>query len=297
VNLITTISVYGGGPGSGCTGPDCGRPPLNRTKIPGSLGIPRSDMPQLATKRGEETIDLTPNFLKHMSDSGIPVTTENVPAKNLNPVQDEVNENNIKRMMERTTSGERAAQGVVISKDNYILDGHHEWVAYSRLYGKDTHLKVYRVGLPINKLMYEAETFSQENGISHRSVESAAAIRIYSGGEGSGCRGPNCGRPSEQSHGALKMPRGKQTLKRIDKEIRKAAAGTNVILMEYKGDEHEGKAKSYLVEPYSYRNDGKTFFGFDQTAKSIKAFKMMNIVRVSPLSKKFKKRWPVELAS
>lgn len=27
MNLATTVSIYGGGPGSGCTGPDCGRKP------------------------------------------------------------------------------------------------------------------------------------------------------------------------------------------------------------------------------------------------------------------------------
>lgn len=125
----------------------------------------------------------------------------------------------------------------------------------------------------------------------------AATIEIYSGGPGSGCQGPNCGRPSEQSHGALKMPRGRQTLRRIDQELRSAGGQNKVVLMEYKsGDaDPDEKAKSYIVEPYSYRNDGKTFFGYDQTAKSIKAFNVMNIVRVSPLGKSFKPRWPVEL--
>lgn len=123
-------------------------------------------------------------------------------------------------------------------------------------------------------------------------------IEIGAGGPGSGCRGDDCGRPSEESHGALKMPRGRQTPQRIDKEIRLAAGTKNVLLMEYKADDTEtGPAKSYLVEPYSYRNEGKMFFAYDQTAKSIKAFKVENIVRVSPLGKKFKPRWKVELAA
>jgi predicted DNA-binding transcriptional regulator YafY len=93
------------------------------------------------------------------------------------------------------------------------------------------------------------------------------------------------------------MPRGRQSAQRIDKELRDAGTNLKTVLMEYKSDaaDPDEKASSYIVEPYSYRNEGKTFFGFDQTAKSIKAFKTANIVRVSPLGKSFKPRWPVEL--
>ncbi len=127
----------------------------------------------------------------------------------------------------------------------------------------------------------------------------STTIEIYAGGPGSGCKGPNCGRPKEQSHGALTMPRGRQTMKRIDKELRQAAVDKKVVLMEYKSDNSEDsneKAKTYMVEPYSYRNDGKLFFGYDQTQKSIKAFKTENIVRVTPLGKTFKPKWPIEIS-
>lgn len=92
------------------------------------------------------------------------------------------------------------------------------------------------------------------------------------------------------------MPRGKQSLRRIDKELRLAASQKKLVLMEYKADDEE-KAKSYLLEPYSYRENGAKFFAFDRAAKSIKAFKTENIIRVSPLGKTFKPRWKVELAA
>ena len=95
------------------------------------------------------------------------------------------------------------------------------------------------------------------------------------------------------------MPRGRQTLKRIEKELLNAAVARKLVLMEYKSDDADPKekAKSYMVEPYSYRNNGATFFGYDRTAKSIKAFKTENIVRVSPLGQTFKPRWPVEIGA
>ena len=36
MNLAVSISVYGGGPGSGCTGPNCGRP---RDEVPQSISV------------------------------------------------------------------------------------------------------------------------------------------------------------------------------------------------------------------------------------------------------------------
>src|ERR1039457_3478906 len=39
MNLATSISIYAGGPGSGCTGPNCGRP----AKKAGSVMDPKLD--------------------------------------------------------------------------------------------------------------------------------------------------------------------------------------------------------------------------------------------------------------
>ena len=88
------------------------------------------------------------------------------------------------------------------------------------------------------------------------------------------------------------MPRGRQSIERIHEELGAAAKELKVVLMEYQTDDAE-KAKTYLVEPYSYR--GPKFFGYDLTAKSIKAFTLTSIVRVNPTGKTYKPRWTVEL--
>lgn len=121
----------------------------------------------------------------------------------------------------------------------------------------------------------------------------ALANALYAGGQGSGCKGQNCGRP-KTAEPEQKMPRGRQSLQRIDAEIKQAARGRQVIIMEYRpGDSTE--TKTYQVEPYSYRGD--KFFGFDRTAGSIKAFQMMNIVRVQQTKEQYKPKWKVELAA
>jgi hypothetical protein len=89
----------------------------------------------------------------------------------------------------------------------------------------------------------------------------------------------------------------KQSVTKIDEELRAAARDLKVVLMEYKSEQADPdeSATTYKVEPYSYRNGGKTFFGFDQTARSIKAFKVANIVNVKQTDETYKPQWPVEL--
>ena len=90
------------------------------------------------------------------------------------------------------------------------------------------------------------------------------------------------------------LPRGRQSLERIDAELRTAAKATQVVLVEYQpGDSDE--TKTYKLAPYSYRGD--RFFGYDMTAKSIKAFKMLkHYPRAADRTKDSNRRWPVELA-
>jgi predicted DNA-binding transcriptional regulator YafY len=84
---------------------------------------------------------------------------------------------------------------------------------------------------------------------------------------------------------------------KIDENLRAAGKSLKVVQMIYKSEyaDPDEAASDYKVEPYSYRNKGKTFFGFDQMAKSIKAFKVANIVSVELTNESFKPRWPVEL--
>jgi hypothetical protein len=119
----------------------------------------------------------------------------------------------------------------------------------------------------------------------------ATTIELYGGGQGSGCKGENCGRPRTRE---VTMPRGRQSLERIDAELKEAAKRSSVVLMEYRIGDSE-KSKTFLIAPYSYRGD--RFFGYDMTQKGIRAFKMMNIVRVQQTAKKFKPKWKVELAA
>lgn len=83
--------------------------------------------------------------------------------------------------------------------------------------------------------------------------------------------------------------------------IRHAAKGLFQIQMTYKKDT-TGETKSYRVAPYSYRYRiskkvrKKMLFAYDMDDKHIKGFVMRNVLKVKILEKKFRPKWPVEIA-
>jgi predicted DNA-binding transcriptional regulator YafY len=83
--------------------------------------------------------------------------------------------------------------------------------------------------------------------------------------------------------------------------IRNAAKGLFQIQMTYKKDT-TGETKSYRVAPYSYRSrktkkgNRLMLFAYDMDDKHIKGFVMRNVLKVKILEKKFRPKWPVEIA-
>jgi predicted DNA-binding transcriptional regulator YafY len=84
--------------------------------------------------------------------------------------------------------------------------------------------------------------------------------------------------------------------------IRNAATGLSQISMTYRKDT-TGEIKSYRVAPYSYRSRKSKkgpkkmmLFAYDMDEKHIKGFVVRNVLKVQILEKKFKPRWPVEIA-
>jgi predicted DNA-binding transcriptional regulator YafY len=102
----------------------------------------------------------------------------------------------------------------------------------------------------------------------------------------------------------LKSPVTDKTLKHgrdMKLIIRRAATGLFQIQMSYKKDT-TGETKSYRVAPYSYRYRfskkvrKRMLFAYDMDDKHIKGFVVRNILKVNVLEKKFRPKWPVEIA-
>lgn len=109
------------------------------SKKSGTLGIPRSEMPQIKAEHRGAMV----NFL---NARGISHQEETVPAGSLIPTQKEFSREKVEKA-KKFGGGDRS---ILVANDGYILDGHHQWLA-KREAGED--IKVIRLDAPIRRLL------------------------------------------------------------------------------------------------------------------------------------------------
>jgi hypothetical protein len=185
-------------------------------------GVPRVQMPQFSgeARPGSDADKLpkTPRgrvvavdaFVQHLKDVGIKTSRELVPAAGLRATQMEMKGDVVARMMTDHTF-DPAHEPMFISRDNYVIDGHHRWAAVVGRDAEDGHLgdsklKVVRIDAPISEILHRANWWTKEFGLDakagHALREYAARVfsllddRFLLGGEGSGNFG-HAGRPGE----------------------------------------------------------------------------------------------------
>jgi len=117
-------------------------PELTPTK--GTLGIPRALMPQISK-------DHQQSFFDQLKEEGIKIHKISMRAKDISPSQNEINSDKV----DTWVIGKKP---MVISSDNYILDGHHQW-AKAMVEDEDMKLDCYKIELPIRKLLDYARNF------------------------------------------------------------------------------------------------------------------------------------------
>jgi hypothetical protein len=128
-------------------------------KIPPiGLTYSRSDMPQLGAKE---------DFLHNLQKHKIKFKNDVVNSHELRSSQGEFNIDSIHSIMHEP---HKASSAVVVSRDNYVVDGHHRWAAN---YNMNKPTKVVRVDLPILELLRVAKTFSQTKYKNIKNVNSA----------------------------------------------------------------------------------------------------------------------------
>lgn len=101
--------------------------------------IPRAEMPQIkAENRGAMVNFMNARDISHEQDE--------VPASSLKPTQQEFSPAKVKKAMEF----EGGNRSILVSSDNYVLDGHHQWLAARE---KGEPVKVIRLNAPIEQLV------------------------------------------------------------------------------------------------------------------------------------------------
>lgn len=99
--------------------------------------IPRKDMPQI-TKDNREA------FLKHLDDNNIKHETKDIQLKDYKITQGEIDNNKVMSLLDKDTDN----NPILVSSDNYVLDGHHRYIS-NYIKDKDDTMKATIIDLPI----------------------------------------------------------------------------------------------------------------------------------------------------
>lgn len=117
-----------------------------------SLNMTRDHMPQITAAN-------TMDFIDWLERQGITVQFMSMPVALLRCVQghEQVNQQKVAALQ---NSPVLSTKPFIVSKDNYVFDGHHRWLA---LLNRDPHFSVdtYRVNMPIKELLDMASQYSK----------------------------------------------------------------------------------------------------------------------------------------
>lgn len=152
-----------------------------------TIGVPRAQMPQMRgipiegseasklkrNKKGK--VDIGDQFIDDLRSNGIKVKEEKVRASHLRASQNEIDGARVAQLVKEEEHGQRdlRERPIFITKDDYVLDGHHHWAAIvGRSYQRDKDLKVpvYRVDMGIGEAIWRANDFAGKMGIAPKSV-------------------------------------------------------------------------------------------------------------------------------
>lgn len=103
----------------------------------GTLGVPRETMPQIKAEHRGAMV----NFLKGRF---IGSEIQQVPANTLKPTQAEFSREKVKQAL----GYEGGNRSILISSDNYVVDGHHQWLA-----SLDGDIQVIRIDAPVQEIL------------------------------------------------------------------------------------------------------------------------------------------------
>lgn len=110
-----------------------------------TLGIPRRQMPQVRS-------DDYPEFLSYLKDNGASIEVDRVPAASLKPIQKDFSDAGVLKALQLRDR----EKDVIASSDNYIIDGHHRWLAAVNT--KNT-IPIIRIDVPVQRLLELVKQF------------------------------------------------------------------------------------------------------------------------------------------
>ena len=110
-----------------------------------TMGIKRNKMPQIATKD-------YPEFIDYLKDNGASFSKDTINPKLLKAIQGEFSDAGVLKALKKR----KLDKPIIASSDNYIIDGHHRWIAAMNT-GVDVN--IYRVNKPGKELLQLVNDF------------------------------------------------------------------------------------------------------------------------------------------
>jgi hypothetical protein len=156
-----------------------------RIQMPQLKGIPlpgsRAALELIPDERGET--DISPYFRDFLAARGYSIEDDAEKASFLRATQNELNGTKVAALAKIEREEGLADERLFVSRDDYILDGHHRWAAtvgvdFDDNVPGDIRMDVARVDTDIITLMKEARDFAGEWGIPQQGIGTFAGAPI-----------------------------------------------------------------------------------------------------------------------
>lgn len=161
----------------------------------GNLGIERSAMPQLSgqprpgsaadklPKNDKGEVNIGEAFTSRLSEMGVDVSDRTIPAASLRASQKQLVGANVAWMMKNGSKIGLDTGRIFVSKDGYVIDGHHRWAALVGLDSKDGALgdvpiNVQQIDMPITEVLQFANAFADEVGVMPKAAKRRVPLGV-----------------------------------------------------------------------------------------------------------------------
>lgn len=113
-----------------------------------TLGIPRHQMPQIVSTEYDD-------YFKYLEDNGLEIKRETATVGSLKAIQNEFDTDKIEQMIAKhyqQGSNVSKIKPLIVSSDNYLIDGHHRWLAMVNV-SKNIKIPIIRVKAPMGHIL------------------------------------------------------------------------------------------------------------------------------------------------
>jgi hypothetical protein len=133
----------------------------------GRLRIPRDSMPQIAK-------DDYPEFLDMLASRGISVVHRQIQCAALRCAQDGINTDKVREWASNPPP-QITRKPILVSVDNYVVDGNHTWLAKLN-HNPVSYIGCVQIGLPIEEIINISKSFYK---VHYKTVNEASSTMLF----------------------------------------------------------------------------------------------------------------------